>query len=38
MIVAGGLRAGEPAMFFREGIWRGPEMTDEEKRRFRHSA
>ncbi len=35
MIVAGGLRAGEPAMFFREGVWRGPEMTDEEKRRVR---
>ena len=23
----------KPIMFFREGMWRGPEMTPEEKRR-----
>jgi hypothetical protein len=26
-----GSRAGEPVMFFREGMWRGPEMTEEQK-------
>jgi hypothetical protein len=31
MVMTGGLREGEPVMFFREGIWRGPEMTDEQK-------
>lgn len=24
-------RDGEPTMFFRDGMWRGPEMTDEQK-------
>ncbi len=26
-----GPRSGEPVMFFREGMWRGPEMTEEQK-------
>jgi hypothetical protein len=26
-------RAGERVMFLRDGMWRGPEMTDEEKAR-----
>jgi hypothetical protein len=26
-----GQRAGDPVMFFREGMWRGPEMTEEQK-------
>jgi hypothetical protein len=24
-------RAGERVMFWRDGLWRAPEMTDEEK-------
>ena len=34
MIVTSGLRAGEPVMFLRDGIWRGPELSDEQKSRF----
>ncbi|MGA9309476.1 MAG: hypothetical protein WBV74_03790 [Pseudonocardiaceae bacterium] len=26
-----GQRAGEQVMFWRDGLWRAPEMTDEEK-------
>lgn len=29
--VTTGPRTGEPLMFFRDGYWRGPEMTDEQK-------
>lgn len=31
MVMTSGFRRGEPVMFFREGIWRGPEMTEEQK-------
>lgn len=31
MVATSGIRAGEPLMFFREGMWRGPEMTEEQK-------
>lgn len=31
LTVQTGARAGEPVMFFRDGMWRGPEMTDEQK-------
>lgn len=31
MLTTSGIRTGEPVMFFREGMWRGPEMTDEQK-------
>ena len=31
MTMASGPREGEPIMFLRDGVWRGPEMTDEQK-------
>ena len=31
MVMTSGVRAGEPVMFLREGVWRGPEMSDEDK-------
>jgi hypothetical protein len=31
LTLTSGPRTGEPVMFFREGMWRGPEMTEEQK-------
>jgi hypothetical protein len=31
LTIRDGARAGEPAMYLRDGIWSGPEMTDEQK-------
>jgi hypothetical protein len=31
-------RAGEQVLFERDGIWSGPEMTDEAKARFGRDA
>ena len=28
-------KTGEPLMFFREGMWRGPEATEEQKQKLR---
>jgi hypothetical protein len=34
MVMTSGARTGEPVMFFRDGVWCGPEMSDEQKQRF----
>jgi hypothetical protein len=31
LTVKHGHRAGEPLMYYRAGMWRGPESTDEQK-------
>lgn len=31
-------RGGEQRMFFRDGMWRGPEMSDEAREAFRRLA
>lgn len=33
-----GEKTGEPAMFYRNGMWRGPEATEEQKAHLRRSA
>lgn len=30
LTVQSGPRAGEPVMFFRDGLWSGPQMSDEQ--------
>lgn len=31
LVIKSGPRTGERIMFFRDGMWRGPEMTEEQK-------